>query len=350
MEKSLVSIVVPIYKVEKYLDRCVESIINQTYRELEIILVDDGSPDRCPAMCEDWAKKDDRIKVVHKKNAGLGMARNTGIEYASGKYIYFVDSDDYIALDTVEKCCQIAEKENADVVTFGFCDVRSDGKIRKTTLPKPEKYIFEGKEVLEVFLPDLLGPDTKSGKVTNLWISACALFCRLEVIKNADWKFVSERDIISEDVFSILCLYREVQRVAVLPETFYFYCENSASLTHSYRKDRYERIKHFYDCCIAKCNELGYPEEVKIRVSYQYLSFTIAALKMIAGADCGKAEKKEAMKAIFKDPHLKNVLYAVDIRKESKNRKILLGTIKHEYYHIAEWIIILKTEMQKRRQ
>lgn len=93
---DLISVIVPIYKVEAYLDKCVESIVNQTYRNLEIILVDDGSPDKCPEMCDTWAKKDSRIKVIHKPNGGLSDARNAGMEIASGEYIAFVDSDDFV--------------------------------------------------------------------------------------------------------------------------------------------------------------------------------------------------------------------------------------------------------------
>ena len=103
MRESLVSVIVPIYNVELYLERCIKSIINQTYRNLEIILVDDGSPDRCPQICDEWCAKDERVKVIHKDNAGLGMARNTGIEHATGEYVYFVDSDDYIDNDTIEQ-------------------------------------------------------------------------------------------------------------------------------------------------------------------------------------------------------------------------------------------------------
>ena len=127
MTKELISVVLPIYNVENYLDRCINSIVHQTYDNLEIILIDDGSPDSCPQKCDEWAKKDNRIKVIHKKNAGLGMARNTGIENASGEYLCFCDSDDYIDLETINKAYEVAKKNNADIVTFGINEVSSDG-------------------------------------------------------------------------------------------------------------------------------------------------------------------------------------------------------------------------------
>lgn len=102
MSEKLISVIIPIYKVEQYLDECVESIIKQTYKNLEIILVDDGSPDGCPQMCDEWARKDERIRVVHKKNGGLSSARNAGLDVATGEYISFVDSDDFIALDALQ--------------------------------------------------------------------------------------------------------------------------------------------------------------------------------------------------------------------------------------------------------
>ena len=95
--EALISVIVPVYKVEKYLDQCINSIVNQTYRNLEVILVDDGSPDGCPQLCDAWAKKDSRISVIHKENQGIGMARNTGMDHASGAYICFFDSDDFIS-------------------------------------------------------------------------------------------------------------------------------------------------------------------------------------------------------------------------------------------------------------
>lgn len=113
---SLISVIVPIYNVEKYLQKCVDSIINQTYKSLEIILVDDGSLDNCPKMCDDYAKKDSRIKVVHKENGGLSDARNVGMEVVTGEYVSFIDSDDYISLDFYETLLQTMIDNDSDIV------------------------------------------------------------------------------------------------------------------------------------------------------------------------------------------------------------------------------------------
>ena len=113
---SLVSVIVPVYNVENYLDRCIKSLASQTYHNLQIILVDDGSPDNCPQICDEWANKDSRIKVLHKENGGLSDARNAGIEMATGEYISFVDSDDYVDLHFIELLLQTLLQENSDIV------------------------------------------------------------------------------------------------------------------------------------------------------------------------------------------------------------------------------------------
>lgn len=127
MDQSLISVIVPIYKVQDYLDECVESIINQTYSNIEIILVDDGSPDECPNMCDAWAKKDSRIRVVHKKNGGLSSARNAGIEVANGEYICFVDSDDFICKDALENLYNRIKGDATVGITSGMIYRYQDG-------------------------------------------------------------------------------------------------------------------------------------------------------------------------------------------------------------------------------
>ncbi len=114
--ESLISVIVPIYKVEEYLDRCLESIVNQSYKNLEIILVDDGSPDSCPKICDEWAKKDIRIKVIHKENGGLSDARNAGLSIAQGEYISFIDSDDWINIHFFEVMFNTMTAEKSDII------------------------------------------------------------------------------------------------------------------------------------------------------------------------------------------------------------------------------------------
>lgn len=123
---DLISVIVPIYKVEEYLDRCVQSIVDQTYKNLEIILVDDGSPDRCPAMCDEWASKDSRIRVIHKQNGGLSDARNAGMDVACGEYIAFVDSDDWIHPQFVESLYRAVEEHGAQLAACGVRFVYSE--------------------------------------------------------------------------------------------------------------------------------------------------------------------------------------------------------------------------------
>lgn len=126
--KDLISVIVPVYKAEPYLDKCISSIVNQTYKNLEIILVDDGSPDNCPAMCDAWAEKDNRIRVLHQKNQGGGAARNAGLDFASGGLIAFVDSDDYIAPDMYAHLYELL-KVGADIAECSYVEVAGDDAV-----------------------------------------------------------------------------------------------------------------------------------------------------------------------------------------------------------------------------
>lgn len=140
MDEQLISVIVPVYKVEPYLDQCVASIVNQTYQDLEIILVDDGSPDNCPAMCDTWAKRDCRIKVIHKENGGLSDARNAGLKIASGAYIALIDSDDIMDVNMLTQLYQALEENNADIAECDYVKFEngqpdfSDGSVSITVL------------------------------------------------------------------------------------------------------------------------------------------------------------------------------------------------------------------------
>lgn len=146
---DLISVIVPIYNVESYLDECLESIVNQTYSNLEIILVDDGSTDSCPQMCDEWAKKDTRIKVIHKVNGGLSSARNAGLDVCTGDYINFIDSDDYIEKEAYEILLKDMKENNVDMVMFSF--FRILGKQRYVRQRKKTGRKYSSDEMLECF-------------------------------------------------------------------------------------------------------------------------------------------------------------------------------------------------------
>ena len=147
----MVSVIIPVYKVEKYLDRCVESVCNQTYKDIEIILVDDGGIDKCPQKCDEWRKKDQRIKVIHQKNMGLSEARNSGLESSCGEYVIYVDSDDSIEEDLVESLMNLIEEHNVDIAMCthrlkvnGIVEKRPfNSKIITGTVNELLKFIFE---------------------------------------------------------------------------------------------------------------------------------------------------------------------------------------------------------------
>ena len=148
-----VSVIIPVYKVERYLDACVESVIGQTYTDLEILLVDDGSPDRCPAMCDAWAEKDPRIHVIHRENGGLSAARNTGIDMARGRYYAFIDSDDVVRPAYLKKMYEACEAHDAYMAICAVEDEQENGK----PLPEPvftpptQEGVFRGKDLLNEF-------------------------------------------------------------------------------------------------------------------------------------------------------------------------------------------------------
>lgn len=152
MQNSLISIIVPVYKVEKYLKKCLDSIINQTHKNLEIIIVDDGSPDGCPNICDEYSKNDDRIKVIHQKNMGLSIARNNGIKLATGEYIGFVDSDDFIEPTMYEDLYNAIIKNNAQMSICNFNVITNKDKYKRNDYPENKTY--DKMEILKEILLD----------------------------------------------------------------------------------------------------------------------------------------------------------------------------------------------------
>lgn len=141
VKKDVISVIIPVYKVEKYLERCIKSVVEQTYKNLEIIIVDDGSPDRCPDICDAWAKEDSRIKVIHKDNGGLSSARNAGLRSATGQYIGFVDSDDWIAEEMYERLLTAIENDKSDIAACSVKMIWEDGSRSKMLVQFPNEVL-----------------------------------------------------------------------------------------------------------------------------------------------------------------------------------------------------------------
>ena len=341
----MVSVIIPVYKTEKYLDQCIESVVNQTYRNLEIILVDDGSPDCCPQICDAWAEKDSRIRVIHKENGGLSSARNMGIDIAEGEFVCFFDSDDFVAANTIELAYEAANREKADVVAFGFCSVNSEGEHIIEYVPTPEKQIYENEEIQVRFLPDLLGPNLRTGKASNLWMSACMCLISAKLFENTGYRFRSEREIISEDVFFLLGLYQYVRKVIILEETLYFYRENQSSISRSYCPDRFQKIKHFYKECIKLCSVCGYPEEVARRCAEPFVSFTIAAMKQEVAYHKTLRASLGSIKEIVDDTVLQQVLQEKKKDKTGHLRKVLFWAMRHKMYRLCYLLAAAKNRL-----
>ncbi len=339
---DLVSIVVPIYNVERFLTKCVNSIVNQTYKNLEIILVDDGSPDNCPRMCDEWASKDSRIKVVHKKNEGLGFARNTGIENASGKYIMFFDSDDYIDTTLVEKCMSAKIENNADLVWFSMSDVNEAGQVFSAEKGKGIKLYPDNKQVTENLLPELMSHDYRKGEAQNFAFSAWSGMFSMDIIREHNLTFPSERQIISEDTYFLLQYFKFVNRAVTLDEILYFHYINTSSLTTTYRPDRQEKINHFFKVTSELIEKLGFAEEIKIRLCMLYHSFTLSALKMIFSSTLSKSDKNKKSKEILKEDMMQHSIYSDVLSREKKAVRLFFKLASLKQFWVCNLILKFK--------
>lgn len=328
-----ISVIVPVYKVEKYIDRCLNSIVNQSYKNTEIILIDDGSPDNCPKMCEDWAKKDSRIKVIHKQNEGLGFARNTGMENATGDYVWFVDSDDYISNESLQILADAIENSgNADIIIFGHNRILQNGKTVNYELVC-EKQIYTNSEVQDIFLPNLIF----NVETQNLMASSCMCLFKNSTLQNSKIKFCSEREIISEDLHFLFRYYSNVHTAYVLSKPLYNYCQNEISLTQVYRKDRVEKIFLFYEEMCRQVELLGYNQEVKKRINAPLENFIVAALKQEVSAACEKTgkEKYEFVKAVLQNEKVINAASVLKTYPCNFKKKIFYYFVNRKRFFLA---------------
>lgn len=240
-----VSVIIPVYNTQKYLDRCMESLTNQTMKDIELIIVDDGSKAECARLCDEWGEKDSRIKVIHKKNQGLGFARNTGIECASGKYLAFVDSDDYVSLNMYQKLYERAKMQSADIVVGGYIKKYGNGdekEFRYEGIPS----VLADEQIISVLLANMLGAPPEYFSDDYIGMSVWKNLYAREIFEKYSVRFPSEREYISEDIIFHINYLKYAKCAAVITEPYYYYCQNGQSLTTTYREDRFEQILKLY--------------------------------------------------------------------------------------------------------
>lgn len=214
MEQPLISIIVPVYKVEAYLDKCISSIVSQTYQNLEIILVDDGSPDNCPAMCDDWAEKDDRIRVIHKSNGALSDARNAGMAIASGELMGFVDSDDWISPDMYQILYENMVSTDSDLAACGVEMIWEDGRPSRM-LTKPGGCVLNREEAMHAI-------------VAESWLKQPVWYKLYKTALVKDIPFPVGK--CHEDVFWSYQAVARAGRVSVTDHVGYYYLQRSSSI------------------------------------------------------------------------------------------------------------------------
>lgn len=214
----LISIIVPVYKVEKYLEKCIKSILSQTYKNLEVILVDDGSPDSCPLMCDNFAKMDERIVVIHKKNGGLSDARNAGLDIAKGDYIGFVDSDDYIAPDMYEVLLKTSIMNGADLTLCNY--IRVNENYEEIVSEVIQKHAIDKKYNRYEFIHELIKP--YGGYYIVVWNK---LYKR-----NIFYKLRFPIGKQHEDEYIIHYIIDRCDIIMSVQETFYYYVQRDKSI------------------------------------------------------------------------------------------------------------------------
>lgn len=248
-KKNTISVVVPIYNVENYLRRCIDSILVQSRQAKEIILVDDGSPDNSPAICDDYAAKYSNVIVIHKPNGGLSSARLAGFKAATGDLIAFIDSDDYIHKDYLAKLAEPFDRE--DKVELSICGYATDNGSEISLSPLPyQSEMIDNAQVAEEYILPILGPLNSKDKINIPGFVPIRMY-RRSLMQESD--FVSEREYFTEDVLmNILYAKRTKGNIAIAKEPLYYYCVNPGSLTLKYRKGAFDMLM----ACNRLCRRL----------------------------------------------------------------------------------------------
>lgn len=334
-----VSIVIPVYNMQKYLDKCMQSIFAQKLTDIEIILVDDGSSDDSPRICDEYGEKDARIRVIHKENGGLTSAWKRGSLEATGEYIGYVDSDDYIEPDMYEKLYERAAATDADIVCCGLTHLYEDDPQRRwTEQMELGTDSLQKQQLTEMLYPNLindgsfLGRHLQPNRVTKLVKSSL-------VKKNLD--ACADEVSIGEDYQFSLCMFLDAQRVEILRDYFpYYYYMNNASMTMRHDKNYPQKIRIMREnlCRISDAKNVY---DLKPQIWNDYLCLLVLHIKGIVykQKNVPYRELKNEMKQVLSKPDVRQAIKSCHMPKLTLAEKVFLFFMEHRMY-AAIWFVV----------
>lgn len=337
-----ISVIIPVYKVEPYIRQCLNSVVNQTYQNLEIIIVDDGSPDRCGAICDEYAQKDSRIQVIHKKNGGLSAARNDALKKVTGEWISFVDSDDWCELDLYEKAIAVAVKNQADIAMFSLFRNKDSKEERISAFDR--EFVSEDREfLLNLQLSALNYRYTPYCSAQN-WYQGFPwdkLFRASFILENG--LHFAENVQANEDVIFNICAFQYAQKVVFFDEALYHWRINPESIGHKYTEQRVNVDREIY----AEIGRIGDQYNLPDKF-YRALDVRIVTNTIALGQRC-LFHKKRKGSIIEKIRYATKVLHSepfysayndVDRRKLGKIGKVV--TLGHSGCLLYVAVVIIK--------
>ena len=328
MKNVSVSIIVAIYNVDKYISRCIKSLIDQTYKNIEIILVDDGSVDNSPKICDAWALKDTRVRVIHKKNGGLSDARNAGLSVANGEYVCFVDGDDFIEKELVDQAYTSAKENNVDIVIYSNYVVTL-GNVKMRHDLNFSKDVYRGKrDILQLF-KESIGTMPNSSSDYDIGFSPWGKLYKRDVLIKNGIKFQSERKLIYEDLMLLLDLIPCIKSAAIVNKPLYDYYQNSSSLTRSVDPNRFYKIKEQY---YYLKNNSPYREEIFLdkEILLRFKRTMLSYVRNCAMRTINDSHAYKNIKEICQDSLCTEILSDYPVKKLPRNQKIFAYFLKHK--------------------
>lgn len=328
----LVSIIVPVYNVEKYLSQCLDSLINQTYRNLEIVCVNDETPDNSGAILKQYAEKDSRIKIYEQKNTGLSGARNTGMRNAHGDYVMCVDSDDWIDLETCEQAVRAALKYDADLVMWSYVREFDDRSAEKLMFWDDET-IFDAEDVQNQInrrLCGLVGEELAHPDYANAIETAWGKLYRFSVIKDNHVEYISERIIGTEDALFNLYATHYVKKAVYLKKPFNHYRRtNTGSLTSCYKEKLFLQWQTLFDYMerYVSDNHLGDDFSLALR---NRIALSVLGLGLnITGSDFSAKKKRALLKEIVQSERYQKAYQTLTFKYFPVHWKLFYFCAKH---------------------